>query len=47
MRIMNKIGVKDAESLNICRSNPVFNHWPLETLKQNTFAWNIQNYKPG
>nr|XP_026696464.1 uncharacterized protein LOC100180193 isoform X1 [Ciona intestinalis] len=37
----------DIENLEICKKNPVFNHWPITKLIENPGAWTMQNYKPG
>nr|CAB3262525.1 uncharacterized protein LOC100180193 [Phallusia mammillata] len=40
-------GDKDLSSLEICKKNPVFNHWPIQKLIDNPGSWTMQNYKPG
>ncbi|CAK8686417.1 unnamed protein product [Clavelina lepadiformis] len=40
-------GAKDIDSLEICKKNPVFNHWPFKKLIENPGSWTMQNYKPG
>jgi len=40
-------GASDLASLEICKKNPVFNHWPIQKLIDNPGSWTMQNYKPG